>query len=224
MTFKLNAAAAANGDSTTFDPEVFLRNVSRSTTIQCSPKQTIFAQGDLATRLFYIANGLVRLTVLSAEGKAATIAILGKGDFFGDECLASAPMSRSATTVAVTPCSLVQIEKHWMLQALHRDCLLADFFMEYMVARQVRMQEDLADQISHSSEKRLVRVLLLLAGPGTNGCEQNGSFEISQEILAEMVGTTRPRISYFMNKFRKMGLVDYRGGLHVRKELETMLQ
>jgi CRP-like cAMP-binding protein len=216
---------ASSGTPVLFDLDAFCRNTGTGTRIQsCVQKQAIFSQGDPAAGLFYIRRGRVRLTIFSSEGTAATIAILGEGDFLGEECLAPGRRLRLATAVAITGCAIVQIEKEQMLAALDSDRALARFFMEYLLARKIRVQEDLADQLSHSSEQRLVRVLLLLAGTGSNGATGRNFPEISQETLAEMVGTTRPRISYFMNKFRRMGLVDYSGGLQVRKELENLLK
>jgi CRP/FNR family cyclic AMP-dependent transcriptional regulator len=216
-----------NGKAVSFDADAFLRHIGPATRMQsCVQKQIIFSQANTASSLFYICKGRVRLTVFSSEGRAATIAILGKGDFLGEECLAMEQPLRLATAVAITDCSFVQIEKQTMLGALDSDRALAGFFMEHLLKCKIRAHEDLADHLSHSSEKRLVRLLLLLAGPhsGDNGATKRNYPEISQETLAEMVGTTRPRISYFMNKFRKMGLVDYSSGLHVSKELENLLQ
>ena len=220
----------SNGEAASFDPEAFLGNIGMATRMQpCPQKQVIFSQGNPAVNIFYICQGRARLTVFSSQGRAATIAILGEGDFLGEECLAPGQSLRMATAVAITDCSLVQIEKERMLAALDGDRGLARFFMDYLLVRKIRVEEDLADQLSHSSEKRLARLLLLLAGPysgnhGSNGTSELSFPEINQETLAEMVGTTRPRISYFMNKFRKMGLIDYSRGLLVRKELESMLQ
>jgi len=214
-----------NGKAVSFDADAFLRHIGTATRMQsCLQKHIIFSQADCAASLFYICKGRVRLTIFSIEGKAATIAILGEGDFLGEECLAMGQPLRLATAVAITCCSFVRIEKERMLAALDGDRALARFFTEYLLARTIRAQENLADQLSHSSEKRLVRLLLLLARSGDNGTAERSFPEISQETLAEMVGTTRPRISYFMNKFRRMGLIDYSGGLHVSKELEFLLQ
>ena len=211
-----------NDRPASFDPEALLQSLGAAARSRSYPhKQAIFSQGDLAASLFYIRRGRVRLTVLSDEGKAATIAILGDRDFVGEECLAVSHSLRLATAIAITDCAAFQIEKQQMLAALDSNPPLARFFWEYLLARKIRTQEDLADQLSHSSEKRLIRLLLLLAGPYGDGA---GALpEISQETLAEMVGTTRPRINYFMNKFRKMGLIDYKGGLRVRKELRNLL-
>lgn len=209
-----------------YDVEALLLNIGAGTPVHLR-KQAIFSQGDRAADLFYIRQGWVRLTMFSREGKAATVAILGQGDFLGEECLAPGRFLRLASAVAITDCFFIQVEKEQMLRALNgdRNPTLARFFTEYLLARNLRVQEDLADQLSHCSEKRLIRLLLLLAqsGPQKDGASDYSFPEISHEILAEMVGTTRPRITYFMNKFRKMGLVEYSGGLHVKKELEKLL-
>ena len=187
-------------------------------------KQVIFSQEDPAAALFYVRQGRIKLTIFSSEGKAATIAILDSGDFLGEECLVPCHSVRLASAVAITDCSLLQVEKEKMLAALDSDRALARSFTKYLLTRKARAEERLADQLSHSSEKRLIRLLLLLGGPGTSGQAKRNPREITQEILAEMVGTTRPRISYFMTKFRKLGLVDYRGGLRVSKELQYVVR
>lgn len=224
MKVKLDSQASCNRVMSC-DAEVFFRERVPGTRVQaCRQKQVIFSQGDSAASLFYILRGRVRLTMFSRRGKAATIAILGDCDFLGEECLGDGPAFRRASAIAVSDCSLVQIKKESMISALDHDPAMAGFFMEYLLARKIRVEEDLADQLFHSSERRLVRVLLMLAATGHNGATGRDLPEINQEILAEMVGTTRPRISYFMNKFRKLGLIDYSSGLHVKKELEIMLQ
>lgn len=209
-----------------FDREAFLRSLSTSAKIQFwRERQRIFSQGDPAASLFYIHQGQVRLTAFSSEGKAATIAILGKGDLLGEECLALAQPLRMANAIAITDCSFTEVDKGQMLDALERDRALERFFTDYLLACKIRAQADLAERLSDSSEKRLARVLLLLAGRTSNGTNNGHSLpEISQEVLAELVGTTRPRISYFMTKFKKMGFIDYSRGLQVRKELENLLR
>lgn len=214
-----------NGKGVPFPSELLLRNAGPLVKIQSYPqKQVIFSQDDPAASLFFIREGRIKLTFFSQEGKAATIAILDKGDFLGEECLATCRSLRLASAVAITDCSLLQVEKDYMLTALDNDRALARAFTEYLLTRKVRAEESLADQLSHSSEQRLVRLLLLLDGSATNSGSKRNSPEISQEVLAEMVGTTRPRISYFMNKFRKLGLIDYSHGLRVRKELQKVLR
>jgi CRP/FNR family cyclic AMP-dependent transcriptional regulator len=208
-----------------FSPQLLLRNAGLRAKIQAFlQKQVIFPQDGPAATLFYIREGRVRLTLLSSEGKAATITILGKGEFLGEECLVPRHNLRLASAVAVNDCSLLEIGKNRMLAALDTDHALASSFMQSLLMRKIHAEDNLADRLFHSSEKRLVRLLLLLAGSGTNGRTKRNLPEISQEVLAEMVGTTRPRISYFMTKFRKLGLVDYSRGLRVRKELKSVLR
>jgi len=205
--------------------QLLLRNVGLNAKIlDFLPKQVIFSQDDPAANLFYICEGRVRLTLLSSEGKAATITILGDGEFLGEECLVAKHDLRLASAVAIADCSLLRIEKEQMLSALDRDPAFARSFTQYLLMRKIHAEDNLADQIFHSSEKRLVRVLLRLAGSSPDSGAKRNLPEISQEVLAEMVGTTRPRISYFMTKFRKLGLIDYKRGLRVRKELQNVLR
>lgn len=215
----------SSGKKAPFDLQLLLRTGEPGVRIQSYlPRQYIFSQGDSAPSLFYIRKGRAKLTVFSSEGKAATIALLSKGDFLGEECLLLNHSLRLSSAVTMTECSLLQIEKEQMLSALDEDRDLARSFTEYLLARKVRADEDLTDRFFNSSEKRLVRMLLLLAGTETDEVLGSNLPEISQEALAEMVGTTRPRISYFMTKFRKLGLVDYSHGLRVRKELQRVLR
>jgi len=208
-----------------FPTQLLLGNSGLGATIQAFlQKQVIFSQDDPEATLFYIREGRVRLTVLSSEGKAATITILGEGEFLGEECLVPFHSARLASAVAITDCCLLKIGRNEMLAALQSDYVLSASFTQYLLLRKIHAEDNLADQIFHSSEKRLVRLLLRLAGPEAEGGSRRKLPEISQEILAEMVGTTRPRISYFMAKFRKLGLVDYRRGLRVRKELKNILR
>lgn len=208
-----------------FPAQLLLENAGLDAKIQLNfQKQIIFSQDDPATALFYIREGRVRVTLLSTEGKAATITILGEGEFLGEECLASGHGVRLASAVAITDCCLLKIGRDQMLAALESDHVFASSFTQYLLLRKIHAEDSLADQIFHSSEKRLVRLLLRLAGPEADGANRRKLPEISQEILAEMVGTTRPRISYFMAKFRKLGLVDYSRGLRVRKELQNILR
>jgi len=216
---------ASNGKETPFPPQLLLRNAGLGAKIQVFlQKQVIFSQDDPAAALFYIREGRIKLTVFSNEGKAATITILGKDEFLGEECLVPCHHLRLASAVAITDCTLLEIGRDRMLAALESDHALAGSFTQYLLMRRIHAEDNLADQIFHSSEKRLVRLLLMLAGPATNGGTRRSLPEISQGVLAEMVGTTRPRISYFMTKFRKLGLVDYRRGLRVRKELQNVLR
>ena len=174
-------------------------------------KQAIFAQGDAADSIFYIQEGKVRLTVVSEVGKEATLGILGEGDFFGEGGLAGQPL-RMGSATAMTDCELLQIDKKAMMLALHREHTFSDLFVAYLLARNIRYEEDLVDQLFNSSEKRLARILLLLAHFGKEGVPQTVIPKISQETLADMIGTTRSRVSFFMNKFRKLGFVNYNGG------------
>ena len=207
-----------------FEPQ-FFRNVGSVVKTQSYvQKQIIFPQDDPAAALFYVREGQVKLTVFSSGGKAATIAILDKGDFLGEECLVPGHALRPASAVAITDCCLLKIGRDQMLAALESDRFFAASFTQYLLRRKIHAEENLADQIFHSSEKRLVRLLLLLAGPETDSGSKRRLPDISQEVLAEMVGTTRPRISYFMTKFRKLGLIDYSRGLRVRKDLQDILR
>jgi len=174
-------------------------------------KQAIFAQGDAADTIFYIQAGKVRLTVVSEVGKEATLGILGEGDFFGEGGLAGQPL-RMGSATAMTDCELLQIDKKAMMLALHREHTFSDLFVAYLLARNIRYEEDLVDQLFNSSEKRLARILLLLAHFGKEGVPETVIPKISQETLADMIGTTRSRVSFFMNKFRKLGFVSYNGG------------
>lgn len=206
-----------------FDPEAFLAKVSRGRSPSTyQKKQVIFAQGDQADAVFYLEKGQVTLTVVSAGGKSAIVAMLKAGDFFGEGCLAGQPL-RMATASAMTDISVVRIAKKAMIGLLHEKSVFSERFMTHLLSRNVRIEEDLIDQLFNSSEKRLARVLLLLARFGKEGETEPVIPKISQEVLAEMVGTTRPRISSFMNKFRKLGFIDYNGGLHVHSSLLNVL-
>jgi CRP/FNR family cyclic AMP-dependent transcriptional regulator len=184
--------------------------------------QVIFAQGDPADAVFYLERGQVKLAVLSKGGKSAIVAMLGPGDFFGEGCLAGQPL-RMASASAMTDVSLVRIARQAMTRLLHERSAFSERFMAHLLARNVRFEEDLVDQLFNSSEKRLARVLLLLARFGKEGTTEPVIPKVSQEVLAEMVGTTRPRISGFMNKFRKLGFIDYNGGLHIHSSLLNVL-
>ena len=195
-----------------FDLNNFLATIGEGRTMVPFPKkQTIFTQGDAADAVFYLRTGKVRLTVLSKTGKEATIGILSDGSFFGEGSLAGQPL-RMGSATAMTDCALLRIEKEAMLEALHCEHALSDVFMAYLLGRSIRYEEDLADQLFNSSEKRLARILLLLAHFGEEGVPESVIPKISQETLAEMVGTTRSRVNFFMNRFRKLGFVDYNGG------------
>ena len=202
-----------------FDSKALLAAVPDGRTTRAYPKSdVVFSQGDPADAVFFVQEGKVKLTVLSRQGKQAVIALVGPGDFFGEGCLAGQPR-RMATASALTECSLMRLAKQTMVQALHREPVFAKSFTTYLLSRNIRMAEDLVDQLFNSSEKRLARILLLLANFGKEGRPEPVVPKISQETLAEMVGTTRSRISFFMNKFRKMGFVEYNGRLEIHSSL-----
>jgi CRP/FNR family transcriptional regulator, cyclic AMP receptor protein len=195
-----------------FDPQKFLATIGEGRKVlPFAKKQTIFSQGEAADAIFYIQQGKVKLTVVSQIGREATLGILSEEKFFGEGCLAGQPL-RMGSATAMTDCELLRIEKQAMILALHREHALSDLFVAYLLARNIRYEEDLVDQLFNSSEKRLARVLLLLAHFGKEGVPETVVPKISQETLAEMVGTTRSRVSFFMNRFRKLGFVDYDGG------------
>ena len=202
-----------------FNPDTFLATIGEGRRILAVPKkQTIFAQGDEADAIFYIQKGRVRLTVVSKSGKEATIAILDQGNFFGEGALAG-QVRRMGSAAAITACEVLRVEKKAMMEALHREHAFSDMFVAYLLSRNIRYQEDLVDQLFNSSEKRLARILLLLARFGKDGAPEAIIPNISQETLAEMVGTTRSRVSFFMNRFRKLGFIHYNGGLQVHSSL-----
>jgi CRP-like cAMP-binding protein len=193
-----------------FDPREFLATIGEGRKVVAVPKkQTIFAQGDAADAVFYIQAGKVRLTVVSKVGKEATLAILSEGEFFGE----GGQALRMGSATAMTDCELLRIDKKEMMLALHREHEFSDLFVAYLLARNIRYEEDLVDQFFDSSEKRLARILLLLAQFGKEGTRETVIPNISQETLAEMIGTTRSRVSFFMDRFRKLGFLDYGGSV-----------
>jgi CRP-like cAMP-binding protein len=195
-----------------FDPNTFLASIGEARKILAAhQKQTIFAQGDVADAVFYLQKGKVRITVVSMAGKEAIIGIVNEGSFFGESCLAGQLM-RVGSAAAMTDCQIVRVEKKRMLDALHREPAFSEMFVAYLLARNIHYEEDLVDQLFNSSEKRLARVLLLLAHFGKDGIPETAVPKISQETLAEMIGTTRSRVSFFMNRFRRLGFIDYAGG------------
>ncbi|MGB2624516.1 MAG: Crp/Fnr family transcriptional regulator [Candidatus Acidiferrum sp.] len=195
-----------------FDPNTFLATIGEGRkAIRFSKNQAIFAQGDPGDAIFYLQTGTVRLTVVSEAGKEATIGLLSDGSFFGEGVLAGQPL-RTGSATALTDCVVLRIEKKAMVDALHREHALSDLFVAYLLARSIKSEEDLVDQLFNSSEKRLARALLMLARFGKEGIPESVIPKISQETLAEMVGTTRSRVNFFMNRFRKLGLIDYTGG------------
>ena len=195
-----------------FDPHAFLATIGEGRKLVLFRKeQGIFAQGDTADAVFYIQTGKVKLTVVSNTGKEATIGILGDGNFFGEGSLAGQAL-RMGSATAMTDCAVLRIDKKAMMEALHREYEFSDMFVAYLLARNIRYEEDLVDQLFNSSEKRLARILLLLAHFGKEGTPETLVPKISQEMLAEMIGTTRSRVSFFMNRFRKLGFIDYHAG------------
>ena len=202
-----------------FDPHPLLATIGEGRkALTVSKREGIFAQGDTADAVFYIQEGRVRLTVVSKAGKEATIGILKEGDFFGEGSLAGQSL-RMGSATAMTNCAVLRIDKKAMMQALHREHEFSDLFVAYLLARNIRYEEDLVDQLFNSSEKRLARILLLLAHFGKEGTPETVVPKISQETLAEMIGTTRSRVSFFMNRFRKLGFIHYNGGLQVHSSL-----
>jgi CRP/FNR family cyclic AMP-dependent transcriptional regulator len=202
-----------------FDPNTFLATIGEGRRIIAIPKkQTIFTQGDKADAVFYVQKGKVRLTVVSKAGKEATIGIVNENNFFGEGSLAG-QLLRMGSAESLTDCEILRVEKRSMLSALHREHAFSDLFVAYLLARNIRYEEDLVDQLFNSSEKRLARILLLLAHFGKEGIPETVVPKISQETLAEMIGTTRSRVSFFMNRFRKLGFIHYNGGLKVHSSL-----
>jgi CRP/FNR family cyclic AMP-dependent transcriptional regulator len=214
------AATVSTKKKNDFDPRKFLATIGEGRkVVPFSKKQTIFTQGDEADAVFYIQEGKVRLTVVSKIGKEATLGILSEGEFFGEGSLAGQTL-RMGSATAMTDCELLQIDRKAMMLALHREHAFSDLFVAYLLARNIRYEEDLVDQLFNSSEKRLARMLLLLAHFGKEGMPEVVIPKISQETLAEMIGTTRSRVSFFMNRFRKLGFVDYgENGLQVHSSL-----
>jgi CRP-like cAMP-binding protein len=182
----------------------------------------VFAQGAPAASVFYVQEGGIKLSVLSSSGKEAVVALLGAGDFFGEGCLAGQPLYM-ATAMAMVPTTVLRIPKAEMLRALHENSALSDRFIGHMLVRNIRIEEDLVDQLFNSSEKRLARALLLLARYGRDDVPQRVLPKLSQETLAEIVGTTRSRVNFFMNKFRKLGFIEYNGGLKIHRSLLTVV-
>jgi CRP-like cAMP-binding protein len=214
---------AATKKHCAFDPDRFLATIGQGRkNLVVARKKRIFTQGDAADAVFYIQKGKVRLTVVSKTGKEATIGILSEENFFGEGSLAGQAL-RMGSAAAVTDCQILRIEKKAMMDALHHEHALSDMFVAYLLARNIRYEEDLVDQLFNSSEKRLARVLLMLAHFGKEGVPETVVPKISQETLAEMVGTTRSRVSFFMNRFRKMGFIDYAGGVEGGLQVHSSL-
>jgi CRP/FNR family cyclic AMP-dependent transcriptional regulator len=202
-----------------FDPKLFLSKVNGGRAISDYPKDRIvYTQGEPAGSVFYIQSGKVKKTVVSEQGKEAVVALLGTGDFFGEGCLTGQQL-RLSTVTAVTECVIVRIAKADITRVIHQEPAFAELFIAHLLARNSRVEEDLVDQLFNSSEKRLARMLLLLANFGKEGRPEPIIAKISQETLAEMIGTTRSRVSFFMNKFRELGLIDYNGHIEVHSSL-----
>jgi CRP-like cAMP-binding protein len=195
---------------------------ARTERVEYGPEAMIFAQGDPATSVMYLEKGAVRLSVLSHAGKEAVVAVLDGGHFFGEGCLAG-QLQRMATATAMTPCTIVTVEKQEMARHLQARPVFADRFLTHMLTRNIRIEEDLIDQLFNSSEKRLARTLLLLARYGEPEASHRALPRVSQELLAEMIGTTRSRVNFFMNKFRKLGFIDYNGSLKIHNSLLTVV-
>jgi CRP-like cAMP-binding protein len=209
-----------NRDNSTFDPVAFLWHPGLGRRIiDVKPNQTFFAQGDPADSVFYLQSGRAKLTVVSHNGKEATITLLSAGDFVGEAALAAVPGLRLSTATAVTESAALKIGREEMIRVMHQEPAFSDLFMKFLLARSMRIQADLVDQLFNSSEKRLARILLIMAEFGKPGEPETFIPPITQETLAEMVGTTRSRVSFFMNRFRKLGFIDYNGRIKVHKSL-----
>jgi len=209
--------------SAVFDVKSFLDSTGLGRKVgKFRGKEIVFAQGNPATNVMYIQEGGVKLTVVNETGKEAVVAILGPGDFFGEGCLAGQSICM-ATATAIAQTTVRVIEKNEMLRVLHSEHEFSDRFISYMLARNIRVEEDLIDQLFNSSEKRLARTLLLLARFGAPGQPQKVLLKVSQEMLAEMIGSTRPRVNFFMNKFRKLGFIKYNGEIHVNHSLLSVV-
>jgi CRP/FNR family transcriptional regulator, cyclic AMP receptor protein len=212
-----------HGENRPFDLETFLNKATlRGETVKCHAGQTIFSQGDPADSVFYIQKGAAKLVVLSHRGKEAVIGLLKAGNFLGEGCLAGQRV-RLATASAIGPSAMLRIRQREMMRLLHREPAFSDFFIRQVLLRCIRVEADLVDQFFHSSEKRLARVLLLIAHYANQGQPKTGVPAISQGTLAEMIGTTRARVNFFMNKFRRLGFIEYNGGLKVHNSLLSVV-
>jgi CRP/FNR family transcriptional regulator, cyclic AMP receptor protein len=201
-----------------FDPSVRLSKYGAPIVSDVGAKQTIFSQGDAADCIYYVQKGQIQLTVISMEGKEAVIAVLNAGDFCGEGCLVGEPL-RMAGATTMTPCVVVRLEKATVIRAIHEDPDFSEFLVAYVLKRTARLTDNLVDQLFNSSEKRLARVLLLLANYGKEGRTETVINKIDQETLAQMIGATRSRVNFFMNKFRKLGLIEYNGKINVHSSL-----
>ena len=216
------AAKAAKG---LFAPMEFLAKVGAGRTIaEVEKGDSIFAQGEIATAVFYVQQGKIRISVVSKAGKEATVALLGAGNFLGEECIAAPNVHHVASATALTSSTILRIERDEMIRVLHEEQAFSEVFVAYLLARNARAQEDLVDQLFNSSEKRLARALLLLAQFGKDGAAPETVIpKISQEVLAEMIGTTRSRVNFFMNRFRQMGFIEYNGKLTIHTSLLNVI-
>jgi CRP/FNR family transcriptional regulator, cyclic AMP receptor protein len=211
------------GRGAAFDPDLFLATLKRGrTTVEYQTGQRVFSQGDLADAVFYVTRGKIKIFVVSEQGREAVIALLGEGDFFGEGCLIAQPL-RLATAASMTDATVMRIEKTEMIRVLHAEPAFAETFTTHLLTRNSRAEADLVDHLLNSSEKRLARTLLLLANFGKEGRPEPITTKISQETLAEMIGTTRPRVSFFMNKLRKLGFIEYNGKLKVHSSLLSVI-
>ena len=207
-------------NNTLFDPATFLANAGLGRRIvQVKAKGVFFSQGNPADCVFYLQTGRAKLTVVSRAGKEATIALLSAGEFIGEESIAGAAGLRMATATAITACTALKIERVEMIRVMHEEHAFSDLFLKFLLARSMRTQADLVDQLFNSSEKRLARILLLMAEFGQSGNPETLIPQITQETLADMIGTTRSRVSFFMNRFRKLGFIEYNGRIKVHKSL-----
>jgi len=223
-TTKRTKSAAASRQSPRFDPEVFLEEAGLGRTmVDLKKNQVLFSQGDPADAVFYIKKGTVKLTVVSQRGKEAAIALLDAGNFVGESCISASERVRLVTATALTRSTLMRIDLKEMVNVLRREHAFADVFVSFLLERNARIQADLVDQLFNSSEKRLARILLLLAHFGKERKPETVIPKISQEVLAEMIGTTRSRVNFFMNRFRKLGFIDYNGGLEVHSSLLNVI-
>lgn len=220
----MKASTTPRNNRAAFEPVAFLAQTGLGRTIADLKKgEAIFSQGDAANAVFYVQKGRIKLTVISKRGKEATVALLGAGNFLGEECIAGIQPQRMATAVAITPATVLRIERQEMVRVLHEEQLFSEVFVAYLLSRNARIQEDLVDHLFNSSEKRLARALLLLAQFGKEGTPDTVIPKISQETLAEMIGTTRSRVSFFMNRFRKLGFIEYNGKLSVHSSLLNVI-
>ena len=212
-----------NGNIESFDPQVFLDTAGVARNIaEFRRSESIYAQGDAANSVMYVQKGGVKLSVVNGSGKEAVVAMFGPNDFFGEGCMAGQSI-RMGSATAIAPTTVLVIEKDELLRALHSEHEFSDHFIAYMLVRNIRVEEDLIDQLFNSSEKRLARTLLLLASYGKKEQPDHILAKVSQETLAEMIGTTRSRVNFFMNKFRKLGFIEYNGKIKVNKSLLTVV-